>query len=127
MKKKRSVSGRSSGKGSRKGYSGRRTKSSSGTSFGGKKSLFSFGGKSGSKRGKKPFRKPSHDPGPKEREGLRDDLMAYQDQEEGTSGIQQALGGTGCGCCSSLAGLVWLVVLGAVAVVVILALKCGGC
>gem|GEM_PF-6437254 len=123
MKKRRSSSGGRSGKSS----PSRKTRPSRGKSTGGKKPLFSLGGGSKPFRVKKPFRKPSHDPGPKTGEGLREDLLGYRDQEEQPSGFQQALSSSGCGCCSSIAGLVWLVVMGTVAVVVILALRCGGC
>jgi hypothetical protein len=76
--------------------------------------------------GKNLFRKPKHDPGPKIREGSDGIPEEYPAGEQST-GVQQALQSTGCGCCSSIAGILWLFALGAVAVVVILAMKCGGC
>ncbi len=90
-------------------------------------------GSTARKPGKKKgfFQKPFNDPGPKtgpEPDGAfpTDTDTGYQ-TEGAMSGVQQALGSTGCGCCSSIAGLVWITVLGIIAAVIILALKCGGC
>ena len=47
--------------------------------------------------------------------------------EEGGNAVQQALQSTGCGCCGSITSFFWLLGLGGIAVVIILAVKCGGC
>ena len=72
------------------------------------------------------FIKPSNDPGPKIRE---DDLEVVEDYSVGDTGeaVQQALQSTGRGCCSSITGLFWLIGIGCLVMVIILAVKCGGC
>ncbi len=71
--------------------------------------------------------KPPNDPGPKIRGEETEVIDEYQESPGGTGVVQQALQNTGCGCCSSITGLFWLLSIGAVAVVIILAVKCGGC
>ncbi|OPL18180.1 MAG: hypothetical protein AVO35_06655 [Candidatus Aegiribacteria sp. MLS_C] len=124
MKKTRS----GSSKGSSKGFSFSGFKSgSSGTGRSSKKPFFSVGGSKRRPGGKSGlFSKPSHDPGPKLRDS-EDGVFEGSPSEEGQQGIQQAINSTGCGCCGSFMGILWLLVLGVVAVVVIMAVKCGGC
>ena len=125
MKKRRSGSSGKSGGGSKGGFSTGRSSGSGSTARSGKKSFFSSGPKVGF-GGKKPFRKPPNDPGPKTGSQPGEILDEYAGEGQ-AGGVQQALQSTGCGCCSSIAGIMWLFALGAVAVVVILAVKCGGC
>lgn len=75
---------------------------------------------------KERFVKPPHDPGAKIREEGVEVVEEYS-VEEGGEGVQQALQNTGCGCCGSITGFFWLLGLGGIAVVIILAFKCGGC
>lgn len=127
MKKKRSTSAGKSGK----VFSGRKTGSAGTGGRTGKKSF--LGSAYRSKKRRFPgsgFRKPEHDPGPKLREDGPEVLEDYGEgypPEEQASGLRGALQGTGCGCCGSIASLVWLIVLGSFAALIILVLKCGGC
>jgi len=68
------------------------------------------------------FIKPSNDPGPK----IRDEEVGVHEEFEGGP-AQQALQSTGRGCCSSITGFFWMLGLGSIAVIIILAIKCGGC
>lgn len=127
MKKRRSGSSGKSSRGSSKGgFSFGRSSGSKGTSRSSKKPFFSSSRPKVGFGGKKSFRKPPNDPGPKTG-GEPGEILEEYAGEGQASGVQQALGSTGCGCCSSIAGILWLFALGAVAVVVILAVKCGGC
>jgi len=130
----------------RSGSSGKSRSSSRGSMFTGrssaksrsprktKSSFFKKRTKSASKSGKsyRPeeqkdrFVKPENDPGPKIRGGSEDLTEGYADTEGGNA-VQQALQNTGCGCCSSIAGFMWFLGIGALAVIIILIVKCGGC
>lgn len=127
MKKSRPKSSGKSGK----GISGRKTGSAGTGGKIGKKSFFGSGYRA--KKRKAPgsgFRKPEHDPGPKVREQEPEILEDYAEgypPEEQTSGLRGALQGTGCGCCGSIAALVWLIVLGTLAALFVLVVKCAGC
>ena len=126
MKKRRSGSSRKSRGSSKGSFSFGKSSGSGGTSRSSKKSFFSSSRPKVGFGGKKTFRKPPNDPGPKTGGGPGEILEEYAGEEQ-AGAVQQALGSTGCGCCSSIAGIIWLFALGAVAVVVILAVKCGGC
>lgn len=111
--------------------SGTRKSHSSGSSFFSKKrrktaSMEKTRKQSKSGGAKDIFIKPPNDPGPKIRGEETEVLGEYS--EEGSGGIvQQALQNTGCGCCSSIAGLIWFMAIGALAVIILLIVKCGGC
>jgi hypothetical protein len=72
------------------------------------------------------FVKPEHDPGPKIRGGSEFSTEGYTDTEGGNA-VQQALQNTGCGCCGSIAGFIWFLAIGGLAVIILLIVKCGGC
>jgi len=63
------------------------------------------------------FKKPHNDPGLKDRPEMEE---VY---EEGT----YAESGSGGGCCSSISGIMTLIVIGVIIVVVIFVLKCTSC
>lgn len=127
MKKKRTGSAGKSGK----VFSGRKAGSSGSGGKTGKKSFLGSGYRSKKRRSPgSGFRKPEHDPGPKhggEQPEVLEDYGEDYPADEQASGLRGALQGTGCGCCGSIASLVWLVVLGTFAVLIILVLRCGGC
>ncbi|MBN2586132.1 MAG: hypothetical protein JXA64_00165 [Candidatus Fermentibacteraceae bacterium] len=126
MKKHRSGSAGTSRSSSKGGFSFGKSSGSGGTASSGKKPFFSGSGLKMKSARRKSFVKPGNDPGPKVRDGSGG-LLEENPSGEQTGVVQQALQSTGCGCCSSIAGMIWLMVLGVIAVVVILALKCGGC
>ncbi len=72
------------------------------------------------------FVKPPHDPGPKIREDGMEVEEEYAVEEDGNI-IPEALQSTGRGCCGSITGFFWLLGLGGIAVVIFLAVRCGGC
>jgi hypothetical protein len=127
LKKHRSSSSGTSRSSSKGGFSFGKSSRSGGTGSSGKKPLFSGSGSKMKFGRKKPFVKPENDPGSKVRDGSGEFPQEYPAGEQQTGVVQQALQGTGCGCCSSIAGIVSFMVLGVIAVVIILALKCGGC
>lgn len=127
MKKKRTFSARKSGK----VFSSRKTGSAGTSDRTEKKSFLRSSHRNKKRRAPESgFRKPEHDPGPKLRDDQPEILEDYGEgnpADEQTSGLRGALQGTGCGCCGSIAALVWLVVLGTIAALIVLVVKCAGC
>lgn len=73
------------------------------------------------------FIKPPNDPGSKIPGEETEILQEYVEEGDGGGVIQQALQNTGCGCCSSITGLIWFMAIGTLAVIILLIVKCGGC
>ncbi len=98
-------------------FSGNRAKNAS---MGRPGKTYTAGGK------KDRFIRPPNDPGSQIRE---EDVEVIEDYSVEDSGevAQQALQSTGRGCCSSITGFFWLIGISCLVVVIILAVKCGGC
>lgn len=111
--------------GSKGGFLGKSSKRFGGSKspqsiFGSIKNLYKQG------KGKQPFIKPPHDPGDKPIGESDQDYMQSSDEELIPDALRSTVG-SGCGCCSSIGGLIWLVVIGIFVVIIVFITKCSGC